>query len=135
MDLSFLQNPIVLAIIAGALSYLYLYLEHKKKQEENPKATIEPINYTIPGVIALVTLALAYGFFGFRSSSLAPDQIPGLAPGPTPLGVEVPKLNQGGFTEGTQGAADSFGSNTFHLVGKNTIKLPQTDVFIDLAHF
>lgn len=133
MDLSFLQNPIILAIIAGALSYLYLYLEHKKKQEENPKATIEPINYTIPAVIAIVTLALAYGFFGFKGSSATAQGEPVAASGVP--GPELPKLNQGGFTEGTQGAADSFGSNTFHLVGKNTIKLPQTDVFIDLAHF
>jgi hypothetical protein len=42
MDLGFLQNPIVLAILSAALAYLYLYFEHKKKQEKNPKAKIEP---------------------------------------------------------------------------------------------
>ena len=126
MDLSFLQNPIVLAVIAGVLSYLYLYLENKKKQDENPKATIEPINYTIPGVIALGTLFVAYSYFGFNKE-VPVAQVAGA--------IEQLPLNQG-FTEGANGtAADSFGSNTFRLVGKNSIKLPQTDVFIDLAHF
>ena len=125
MDTGFLQNPIVLAILAAALSYLYLYLEHKKKQEENPKAKIEPISYTIPLVVGFCTFFIAYNFFG--------------SPKPTQVAQELisqvaPKLTHGGFSD-NKATTDSFGSNTYRLVGKNTIKLPQTDVFIDMAHF
>ena len=128
MDLSFMQNPIVLAILAAALSYLYLYLEHKNKQVENPKAKIEPISYTIPAVIGLGTFFVAYMFFG-RNKDLSPEAVVN----EQMVGGNL--MNQK-FTEGHASAAsDSFGSNTFRLVGKNSIKLPQTDVFIDLAHF
>lgn len=118
MILNLLQNPIILAILAAALAYLYLYLEHKKKQEENPKAKIEPISYTVPLVVGFGTLFVAYSFFGNK-----PEQ----------GNLEIPVKASEKFSEG--GATDSFGSNTFRLVGKNSIKLPQTDVFIDLAHF
>jgi hypothetical protein len=127
MDLSFLQNPIVLAILAAALSYLYLYLEHKNKQAENPKAEIDPISYTIPAVIGLGTFFVAYMFFG-RNKLATPEDIVNEQLGGGNL------MDQK-FTDGVSAANDSFGSNTFKLVGKNSIKLPQTDVFIDLAHF
>lgn len=124
MNLSLLQNPIVLAILAAALSYLYLYLDRKSKQEENPKAEIEPISYTIPLVVGLGTLFVSYYFFGKSV--------------PTPemeVNQQLQGENEGNrFTDNGAGT-DSFGSNTFRLVGKNSIKLPQTDVFIDLAHF
>lgn len=130
MDFSFLKNPIFLAIVAGVLTYLYMYYDNMKKQEANPKAKIEPVGFSTPGIVALVTLVITYGVFGFGVLSSAPNQ-----------SLNIESSQKGGiggvikdrFTEGA--VSDSFGSNTFRLVGKNTIKLPQTDVFIDLAHF
>ncbi|ARF09859.1 hypothetical protein Indivirus_4_31 [Indivirus ILV1] len=120
MDFSFIKNPIVLAIVAGVIAYLYMYYDNMKKQEANPKAKIEPVSFSTAGIIALVTLVITYGIFGFGTRTGEKN-------------IDIPVSQQGGFTDGA--ASDSFGKNTFQLVGKNTIKLPQTDVFIDLAHF
>jgi len=120
MDISFIKNPIFIAIFAGIIAYLYMYYDNLKKQEANPKAKIEPVGYTTPGIIALITLFIAYSIFGFNAS---PNNVPN----------QIDNTNKA--PRFTEGATDSFGSNTYRLVGRNNIKLPQTDVFIDLAHF
>jgi hypothetical protein len=63
---------------------------------------------------------VAYNFFGEK---------------PIPTEEIVNEQLVGGNVKFTEGGSDSYGSNTYRLVGKNNIKLPQTDVFIDLAHF
>ena len=126
MDLSFIKNPIFIAIFAGIIAYLYMYYDNLKKQEANPKATIEPIGYTTPGIISLIVLFISYSIFGFNTSS-SDTIVDTIQDGGININNNVPRF--------TEGATDSFGSNTYRLVGKNTIKLPQTDVFIDLAHF
>ena len=141
MDLNFLKNPIILAIIAGILTYAYMWWDNKQKKEKNPKAVIEEIDYVPPAMVALLTLFIAYNLFGNTNS---------LSTGITNANVEQvieqtkPTL-QGGSnliegnphvqTRFSDKMADSFDSHTYHLLGKNTIKLPQTDVFIDIAKF
>ena len=115
MDLNFIKNPIFLAIIAGVLAYLYLYYENMQNKDKT-----KTVDYKYPLIIAAITFAISYGIFGFNSSK-APELIP-----------EIIESQKGGFTDNV---TDSFGSNTYRLIGKNNIKLPQTDVFIDLAHF
>lgn len=34
MDLDFLKNPIILAIIAGVLTYAYMWWDNKQKKEK-----------------------------------------------------------------------------------------------------
>ena len=139
MDLNFLKNPIILAIIAGVLTYAYLWWDNKQKKEKNPKAEVEEIDYIIPALVALLTLFITYNLFGFNTSGL---------PGVTNSNVEQvieqskPNIGDNKLLEGgnlqtrfSDKLADSFDSNTYHLLGKNTIKLPQTDVFIDIAKF
>lgn len=128
MDFGFIKNPIFLAILAGVIAYLYMYYDNMKKQEATPKAKIEPVGFATPGIIALVTLVITYGIFGFGGSTNS-DTVD--------IEQQIESPQKGGtksrFTEGA--ITDSFGSNTYRLIGKNNIKLPQTDVFIDLAHF
>jgi len=126
MDISFIKNPIFIAIFAGIIAYLYMYYDNLKKQEANPKAKIEPVGYTTPGIIALITLFIAYSIFGFNAS-------PNNVANQSGSGLDID--NAAKAPRFTEGATDSFGSNTYRLVGRNNIKLPQTDVFIDLAHF
>ncbi len=105
-----IKNPIILAVLAGTIAYLYLY--YNKQSKEKSK---ESINLMYPGIVALITLVSSYLFFSSKTENVSPEL-------------------QGGknFSESV---TDSFGSNTYKLIGKNNIKLPQTDVFIDLAHF
>ena len=133
MDFSFLKNPIVLAIIAMALTYAYMYYENKKKQEENPKANIEEVTYTTPIIVGLLTLFITQSFFTINTNTSIPTDTVGKImedSKPQLTGGSVNILNQP-----VSKMTDTFNSETYHLVDKNVIRLPQTDVFIDLAKF
>jgi len=149
MDLSIFKNPIFLAIIVTALTYMYLYWENKKKQDENPKANIEPISITTPIIVGLLTLFIAYNYFGMPQPNIDNSSIEELYKNKTPelvqnagniAGKALNEINLLGKTSINKmrlsdRMTDSFGSNTFHLIDKNVIRLPQTDVFIDIAKF
>lgn len=142
MDLNFLKNPVILAIIAGVLTYAYMWWDNKQKKEKNPKAVIEEIDYVLPAMVALLTLFITYNLFGFNSSSptnITNSNVEQVIEQAKPTLQGGTKLIEGNNmplqTRFSDKLADSFDSNTYHLLGKNTIKLPQTDVFIDIAKF
>lgn len=139
MDWSFLRNPIILAIIAASLTYLYMYWENNKRQDENPKADIEQVSFVTPIVVGVLTLFISYNFLSVEVSvpvnnTLEQSKVPQL--GGT-KGVNLLDINANHLIKPkmSEGVSDSFGSNTYHLLGKNAIKLPPTDVFIDIAKF
>lgn len=142
MDLSFLKNPIILAVIAAALTYAYLYWDNMKKQEKNPKADIKPVEYTTPAIVGLISLFIGYSLFGFQGGVKKVDEVGEAIENSKPGAEEVVSNTanlMGGHrrlnTNFSDRMADSFDSNTYHLIGKNAIRLPNTDVFIDLAKF
>lgn len=139
MDFSFLKNPIVLAILAAVITYLYMYWQNKETQEKNPKAKPIPVDYTTPIIIGLMTLFITYCLFGFngkKSDSVGDILEKGNTVQTGGNSVQILEPNSALIkTRLSDRMTDSFDSNTFHLVGKNSIKLPQTDVFIDIAKF
>lgn len=137
--MSYLKNPIVLAIIAAALTYAYLYWDNMKKKEANPKADIKPVEYTTPAIVGLISLFIGYSLFGFPGGSKKADEVGEIIKQSNPE-IDTNAANlMGGHkqlnTNFSDKLADSFDSNTYHLIGKNAIRLPNTDVFIDLAKF
>lgn len=138
MDFNFLKNPIILAILAGILTYIYMWWDNKKKKEKNPKATIEEIDYIPPAMVALLTLFVSYNLFGNGDGILPSTQeivansLPKDLNGQNGPNLQGGKMIQNRFSDKL---AESFDSHTYHLLGKNTIKLPQTDVFIDIVKF
>ena len=133
MDLNFLKNPLLLAIIAAAGIYLYMYLENKKKLDKNPKAEIQPIDFTTIGIVGVVTFFVAYGLFGFGNKDVVGGIIEQSKIQPSQPVKLLENQSLVGKIKGT--VIESFDSNTYHLVGKNAIRIPQTDVFIDIAKF
>jgi len=128
-----LKNPIIIAIIAGGLTYLYMWWQNKKRQENNPRAPNEEIDYTPPVLVGLFALFIAYNFFGFsENDSEVIEQTKNIEGGD---GIKLIEGKPSMHTRFSDKMADSFDSNTYHLIGKNMIKLPQTDVFIDIAKF
>jgi hypothetical protein len=74
-----------------------------------------------PIIVGLLAFVIAYNFFG-KTVEVVQEIIPNAA-------LECSNaINNKKVT-------DMIDSATFHLVGKNAIRLPQTDVFIDLARF
>ena len=136
MDLSFLKNPIILAVIAASLTYAYMYWENKKKREKNPKAEIEEKSYVTPAIVGILTLFITYNFFNTSddnpSVSAVLEQSKPTQQGGVNLLEGNPLAHKSKISERLD---DTFGSNTYHLISKNAIRLPQTDVFIDIAKF
>lgn len=122
--MEFLKNPLVLAIIAAGLTYAYMYWDNKKKKEENPKANIEDISYTTPIIVGFLTLFISHSLFSFNTPVPVEElKVPVLKGGNSIINQPVPRMT------------DTFNSETYYVVGKNNIKLPEVDVFIDMAKF
>lgn len=136
MDLSFLKNPIILTILAVALTYLYLYWDMKNKQKKNPKIIIDSPGFIIPLGVGVFTFLITYKLFGFPGSN---TNISMPESNVVPVGIKPKLLDGGSLILGknniSEKLTEGFDSNSYHLVGKGSIRLPQTDVFIDLAKF
>lgn len=154
-DLSIFKNPYILAILAGAFTYMYIYYENEQKYKKNPK-TKKPVSWVTPIVVTVITWVLAYSYFKpaaitskqgeivdtanetIKSVSAKPDT-PRPSNGQTvPL---IPIAQKGGeviaakMSVGSEGSIGTLGSQSYHLIGKKNIRLPNTDVFIDLVRF
>jgi hypothetical protein len=129
MDFNILKNPIILAISASALTYLYLYWENEKKYKEDQENK-EKINYAIPIATGIIVWFIANSVFSDRSSAQLPLQQPIQSNIGGNQPAYIPKIQNS-----VTGSSEMFKSNTYRLIGRNSIKLPQTDVFIDFAKF
>lgn len=139
----------------ASITYAYMYWDNKQKQQKNPKAEIPQINLMTPAIVGGLTFIIAYSMFGFGNrtdevghvlqQSGEPNQIGRSQSG----GFQSGGLQSGGFqtvklidnksilgkSRMSDRLTESFDSNTYHLIGKNAIKLPSADVFIDIAKF
>jgi archaellum component FlaF (FlaF/FlaG flagellin family) len=131
-DLSFLKNPIILAVIATIITYLYIYWQNDNKYKKNPDAKKKDIDFMTPSIVGVLTWFIASSYFdncNLEITPLAIKQNGGNMNMPTNANVN---LNGNVLTDKSFGLDDN---NSFHLITKNNIKLPQTDVFIDIAKF
>lgn len=137
MNFELLKNPIIIGIIAGVLTYGYMTWEADRKHKQNPKSEKKNIGFITPAVVSVITWFLASSYFDrsptaeFISSPQEPNNlvVNRSLPQPTVGGGMVnpkPRLVE---------PNNSFGSESYHLIGKNNVKLPPNDVFIDLARF
>jgi len=104
------KNPIVIGILVAALTYAYMYWDAQKKHKKNPKAKKKPVNFITPAAIGLIVWFITSTYF---------DSI---------------KVESRDFKL-VNDAGQTFDSASYHLVGRGNIRLPPTDVFIDLAKF
>lgn len=121
MSLSFLKNPLVLGLLAAGVAYGYLYWENKKAKENNKTESNkeESVSFIIPMIIGLVVFVIAYNMFGYDSAEVVVADV-------APLAINLENIER---------LTDTFDSNTYHIIDRGSIKLPHTDVFIDIAKF
>lgn len=115
MNRDLIKNPIILAILAAILTYAYMYWDADNKHKKNPKAHKRSLSLITPCVVGVVVWFLASNFFDQNASTTV-----------FPCPTAPSKLRHSEL---------SVDSQSYHLIGKNNVKLPPTDVFIDLAHF
>jgi hypothetical protein len=140
-----LKNPYVIGLLCAALTLLYIWWTEKKRMERNPKAKPQQLNFVTPVVVGGISWFIASNYLK-NSVEQTVDQ-----------GVELLKNNVqqnlskivGGTGPSisktlnpTSGTAqiptnniDTIGSSNYRLLSKRNIRLPPTDVFIDLAKF
>ena len=113
-----LKSPIVLGLLAAATTYAYMYWEQENKYKKDPSLPKKPISIWTPGIIGIVVWFCATSFMGES----------------VPVMEEIP-VYQG--KKALRGTLSKEGGNSlsYHLMKDKNIKLPNMDVFIDLAQF
>lgn len=121
------KNPVVIGIGASIITYLYLYWDAQQKLKKYPKAKQEPINIMTPLIVGLLVFVIMYNLLGSNESIQIPAQaLPQQNDYITQSPNKLPTVIN---------IVEPVDSSTFHMVGKNTISLPQHEIFIDLAKF
>jgi hypothetical protein len=121
------KNPIVIGLIAAILTYAYLYYDNQQKQQKYPKSEVEPISIMTPVIVGLLVFVISYNLIGKSEQLSIPQQT---LPQQNDYITASPVINnKPKLLEPTVDSA------TFHMVGKNAIRLPQNEIFIDLAKF
>lgn len=126
MEANFLKNPIIWGIICAALTYLYLWWESKK--------TKKAVNLFYVGLVGVIAWFVTSYYF---DSEVIADitEVPRELPVIERVDNNVSELELGKNNIPKIGGNNSVGSTSFHLTGKNRIRLPPPDVFIDMANF
>lgn len=135
MNIDILKNPIVIGVFVATSTYLYMWYSENKRMVKNPKTKKKPVNVITPLVIGVITWFIASSYLKNQDSTQVSA---------TPIKTQVPTL-AGGMNgklkhhivtaKGSIHSDGTLGSASYHVIGKNNIRLPPTDVFIDLAKF
>lgn len=121
MNMQFLKNPIVLAILMAAITYAYLWWDNEKKVKDNPKVEKRPVSIVTPAAVGVLVWFIASSYFDKTATD-----------GSVNVEGEVAD-SMARYQINTSSKAPS--SKSYYLVGKDNVKLPATDVFIDLVPF
>ena len=140
--MEYLKNPIIISIIVMILVFLYLYWDRERKYNQNPQEEKGSINYFILFIAGALTWFILSFFMNDSPSSNIDMKInePIIKIMPitkTNLLPNTNKFNLNGNNEIFLPNNMSIDGNNkiYHLIGKNNIKFPQPDVFIDIAKF
>ena len=116
--LNILKSPLLLGLIAAVGIYTYLYWKMEKEYRNNPTIKRKSVNILTPGIVGIVVWFVA-------SSYMCKD---------LPQIKNMPIYHSKNVVHGALDEIPS-GSVSYHLIKDNSIKMPNTDVFIELAPF
>ena len=114
MNLDILKNPIILAALAGVSVYLYMKWDADKKAKKDPSLPKKKVNCIPALAVAVIVWFLSSSYFESETEECK-KKIQNMQP-------ERFRLTNSN-------------SASIHLIGKRNIRVPPTDVFIDLAPF
>jgi hypothetical protein len=134
-----LQNPMFIAIVAGTLTYVYMWWTNDKKYAKNPEEK-KPVNIYIPAIVTLVTWALVYGYYCTMENNStigvigAGEEETAVLPQPKLTNQAFKLIEDKGPSIKDIDKASSDSVRSFQLVGRglnipNNLKMP--DVFIE----
>jgi hypothetical protein len=118
--MEYIKNPVVIGLFIGISTYFYMHWENDNKfrkiQEKDPDAVKPQINLLMPFVIGAIGFLFMFIYLQNKSSSVI-QQANQTAGSQT---INLPKI---------------IGSHGVHILHKNSIRMPDTDVFIDIVKF
>lgn len=118
------RNPIIIGLLAGVLTYIYMWWINEKNYKNDPEAK-KTTGIITPLVVTIVTCVLSYGYYEMSENS-------GTV---LPIHDNINPVNNNEFKFGKDmPTAPSESAKEFHLISKglnipNNLKLP--DVFIE----
>jgi len=112
MEFNLLKNPIIIGIFAAVLTYGYLYWDSEQKYKKNPKIDKKKINIFTPGIVGIIVW--------FIMSSYTDNKL---------------NNSQSAGNKNILNEVTNISSNSYKYIGRNKIRLPPTDVFLDIARF
>ena len=136
MYLNILKNPIVLGLIASALTYLYLWYYNKDKKKDSKSS--KNISLIYPLIAFVLVAGVSYIYFNYSSSDTSASASASVSPqiieqiGTAKPDIEIANpVNNYKFTKDIT----SESAASFHLLSRgvnvpNNLNVP--DVFIDV---
>lgn len=124
------KNPVVIAILGTCLSFTYFYLFHYKKDNKNKKDKTEDkdrktkLLFVYPIAIGIVLWFLSSCYFDNGYDVCAEIT--------SPRNSYILKTDGEPMIGGKQFKSPL---SSTEIIGRNNIRLPSNDVFIDLARF
>lgn len=139
IDIDILKNPVMIGAVIAALTYCYLYWKEQQKRKKNPKVSNRSVNVITPAVVGVIAWFIASSCFDDSSSNsntITPNTAPTPLPtiGSTATGGNISQVFPA-FPSQVANGNQNVSGESFHVIKKNSIRLPPTDVFIDLADF
>lgn len=119
-----LKNPIIIGVIAAVIIYVAMIFINQRNPKKTPNGQLKSVNWWIPIIGGIIVAFLAYVYF--KSQNVQQQSI---------QGVEPQGLGQAFSGGQALHSSDSFAAGKYHVLRKHEIKLPDTDVFIDIAKF
>lgn len=135
MSNSIFKSPIVIGVALASITYLYLWYVAEQQYKENPSVPKRKIGLVTPGVIGVLTWFVVSSYFDFSSNT---DSNINLNTNSNINTVKLPEVTpEYKLVTGGEGfnVKPVESSDSYHLIGQKMVKLPKTDVFIDLAAF
>ena len=128
------KSPIALGLISGVLTYSYYYYKNEQKSDDDPNKK-KKIDLIVPCIVAVVIWFVSSTYFDYTCDDLDdPDDLNNF----DELEPDV-HINRKAIFCDNSGRCEEldFSSNQPLYGTKNmsNLKIPKTDVFIDLATF
>jgi len=112
--MDFVKNPIILGALAGLITYGYFYYD-AQKHKDDPEIKQNKVPILAPCVVAVIIWFVTSCYFDSCCETVKVNI----------LSPKLPNISKG----------SDISTRSYHLVGKNKIRLPSNDVFIDIANF
>jgi hypothetical protein len=132
MAIEFLKNPIVLGMVAAILTYIYFHWKAEQDRKKNPDGKKKKSNFLYPGIAGVLVWFLTSSYFETGGPKII-EQVAGYEKLNTQI-IQAASANASTVNKIVESDIPT-SSHSYHYVGKNKVRLPPTDVFIDIARF